>query len=254
MIPLAAAYILAALGQTSHAQQTPGTSSAGPPQQSGPAGSAGAQSPAPANPVKEDAIDNPILEQADEERNITYMESHVAFKYRHDESMGARAGLLGLFGPCGAAACISWRVTDNSKLAACVCWRNRETLDPIVTAQFAPFLHFPITILRPDFSRYSGRPGHFAQEPMPYFGLSNPGMRFWTLMWLIRNNYGQITSDMVKAWRTAHFVFDMGGTRYDSLKVNGRNVSPHLVPQVATLCWHTNGPGGVDTSKRWTPT
>jgi hypothetical protein len=54
---------------------------------------------------------------------------------------------------------------------------------------------------------------------------------------------------MVKVWRTAHFVFDTGGTRYDSLKVDGKDVSPHLVPQVATLCWHTNGPAGVDTFK-----
>jgi hypothetical protein len=91
--------------------------------------------------------------------------------------------------------------------------------------------------------------GHYTQEPTPYFGLSHPGMRFWTLMWLIHNNYGQITPDMVKVWRTAHFVFDTGGARYDSLKVDGRDVSPHLVPQVATLCSHTKGPAGVDTFK-----
>lgn len=91
--------------------------------------------------------------------------------------------------------------------------------------------------------------GHYTQEPTPYFGLSHPGMRFWTLTWLIHNNYGQITPDMVKVWRTAHFVFDTGGTRYDSLKVDGRDVSPHLVPQVATLCSHTKGPAGVDTFK-----
>jgi hypothetical protein len=41
--------------------------------------------------------------------------------------------------------------------------------------------------------------GHYSQEPSPYFGLNDRGMRFWTLMWLIHNNYGQITPDMVKA-------------------------------------------------------
>ena len=65
----------------------------------------------------------------------------------------------------------------------------------------------------------------------------------------IHNNYGQITPDTVKVWRTAHFVFDMDGTRYDSLKVDRINVWPHLVPQVATLCRHTNGPARIDTFK-----
>lgn len=91
--------------------------------------------------------------------------------------------------------------------------------------------------------------GHYSQNPGRYFGLSNPGMRFWTLMWLIHNNYGHITPDMVKRWRTAHFVYDASGKRYDSLMVNGKAISPHLVPGVATLCWHTSGPPGVDTFK-----
>ena len=91
--------------------------------------------------------------------------------------------------------------------------------------------------------------GHYSQNPGPYFGLSIAGMRFWTLMTLIHNNYGQITPDMVKVWRTAHFVYDANGTRYDSLMVDGKAVSPHLVPGVATLCWHTSGPAGVDTFK-----
>lgn len=91
--------------------------------------------------------------------------------------------------------------------------------------------------------------GNYSQHPSAYFGLSNPGMRYWTLTWLIHDNYGHITPDMVKVWRTAHFVYDKSGTRYDSLKVDGRSISPHLVPGVATLCWHTNGPAGVDTFK-----
>lgn len=84
-ILLAAVGTLAALGQSSPAQQTPATTSAGSPQQAGTAGASQTQNPTPANPTQPDALDNPILEQADEERNITYMESHVAFKYRHDD-------------------------------------------------------------------------------------------------------------------------------------------------------------------------
>jgi hypothetical protein len=91
--------------------------------------------------------------------------------------------------------------------------------------------------------------GHYSQDPTPYFALNGTGMRFWTLMWLINNNYGKITPDMVKVWRTAHYVYDADGKRYDSLLVDGKSVSPNLVPGVATLCWHTSGPAGVDTFK-----
>lgn len=52
----------------------------------------GAQNPARANPAQQDALENPILEQDDEERNITYVESHVTFEYRHDEFDGGSNG------------------------------------------------------------------------------------------------------------------------------------------------------------------
>lgn len=91
--------------------------------------------------------------------------------------------------------------------------------------------------------------GNFSQDPTPYFGLSIAGMRYWTLMWLIHNNYGNITPEMVKVWRTSHVVYDEKGVKYDSINVDGKAISPQLVPEVATLCWHTNGPAGVDTYK-----
>jgi hypothetical protein len=88
-------------------------------------------------------------------------------------------------------------------------------------------------------------------------GLANPvhglgvnggsGTRFMTFMWLIRNNYGRITPEMVKQWRTAHYVYDREGTRHDILGVAGHGqVSPHLVPGVSTLCAHSKGPAGSD--------
>lgn len=86
---LLAIWSLAAFG---HARQMPGTSPAGSSRQSGSAGSVGAQNPARANPAQQDALENPILEQDDEERNITYVESHVTFEYRHDEFDGGSNG------------------------------------------------------------------------------------------------------------------------------------------------------------------
>ena len=68
-------------------------------------------------------------------------------------------------------------------------------------------------------------------------------------MWLIHNNYGNITPEMVKEWRTAHFVYDVEGTRHDTLMVDGKEVPPNLVPRVGTLCAHSSGPAGVDTFK-----
>jgi hypothetical protein len=90
--------------------------------------------------------------------------------------------------------------------------------------------------------------GHYSLNAA-YLGLNGTGTRFWTFMWLIRNNYGKITPDMVKEWRTAHFVYDVAGARHDSLMVKGQPFSPHLVPGVGTLCEHSKGPAGVDTFK-----
>jgi len=68
-----------------------------------------------------------------------------------------------------------------------------------------------------------------------------------TFTWLIKNNYGRITRDMVENWRTAHYVYDEKGTRHDALNVDGYgNVSPHLVEGISTLCAHSKGPSGVD--------
>lgn len=85
----------------------------------------------------------------------------------------------------------------------------------------------------------------------PAYGLGvngGNGTRFMTLMTLIKRNYGKITPEMVKGWRTAHYVYDVNGIRHDRLDVPGvGSVSPHLIPGVSTLCAHTSGPAGVDT-------
>ncbi len=90
--------------------------------------------------------------------------------------------------------------------------------------------------------------GNAVQNPR-HFGLNITGMRFWTLMWLIRNHYGEINVETVQAWRRAHFIYDRMGVRYDDLDVGGQKVPLHLVPGAATLCWHTSGPAGVDSLK-----
>ena len=85
----------------------------------------------------------------------------------------------------------------------------------------------------------------------PVYGLGvngGTGTRFMTFMTLIKQNYGRITPEMVRGWRTAHYVYDVNGGRHDTLDVPGAGkVSPHLVPGVSTLCAHTSGPAGVDT-------
>ncbi len=88
--------------------------------------------------------------------------------------------------------------------------------------------------------------GDGEQNPT-FFGLNLMGMRFWTFMWLIRNNYGRIDADMVQAWRRAHFLHDRSGVRHDHATVDGKSVPVHLLPGAATLCWHSSGPAGVDT-------
>ena len=88
--------------------------------------------------------------------------------------------------------------------------------------------------------------GNGEQNPT-YFGLNLTGMRFWTFMWLIRNDYGRVDVEMVQAWRRAHFTYDQGGVRHTHATVQGKSVPVHLLPGAATLCWHSSGPAGVDT-------
>jgi hypothetical protein len=47
----------------------------------------------------------------------------------------------------------------------------------------------------------------------------------------------------------AHYLYDVAGTKHDYLLTDGRKVALNLVPEIATLCWHANGPAGVDTYK-----
>lgn len=90
--------------------------------------------------------------------------------------------------------------------------------------------------------------GNGAQSPT-HFGLNGTGMRFWTFMWLIGNNYGQIDVDRVQAWRRTHFVYDRDGARHDDLVVNGASVPVYLAPGAATLCRHTFEQPGIDSFK-----
>jgi hypothetical protein len=89
--------------------------------------------------------------------------------------------------------------------------------------------------------------GNGAQNPT-HFGLNGTGTRFWTLMWLIQRNYGQITVEMVQEWRRTHFVYDASGTRHDYVEDGGNRIPVHLVPDTANLCRHSSGPAGVDTN------
>ncbi|HMF74672.1 MAG TPA: hypothetical protein VK604_03325 [Bryobacteraceae bacterium] len=68
-------------------------------------------------------------------------------------------------------------------------------------------------------------------------------------MWLMHNNYGNITREMVKEWRTAHYVYDAQGMKHTTLLVDGKEISPNLIPRLGTLCAHSSGPAGVDTLK-----
>lgn len=92
------------------------------------------------------------------------------------------------------------------------------------------------------------RHGNGAQTPT-HFGLNGTGTRFWTLMWLIQRNFGQITAEMVQEWRRTHFIYDESGTRHDYVEDGGNRIPVHLVPDTANLCRHTSGPPGVDTNK-----
>jgi hypothetical protein len=89
--------------------------------------------------------------------------------------------------------------------------------------------------------------GSGAQNPT-HFGLNGTGARFWTLMWLTRMNYGQITVEMVQEWRRTHFIYDASGTRHDYVEDAGNQIPVHLVPDTANLCRHSSGPAGVDTN------
>ncbi len=88
--------------------------------------------------------------------------------------------------------------------------------------------------------------GSGSQNPK-HFGLNLTGTRFWTFMWLIQRNHGHITPEMVQAWRRTHFIYDQSGTRHDFIEVGGNQTPVYLVPDAATLCWHSSGPAGVDT-------
>lgn len=91
--------------------------------------------------------------------------------------------------------------------------------------------------------------GSAFRSPVHGLGVNGSnGSRFITLMTLIEQNYGKITPEMVKAWRTTHFVYDVKGVRHDTLAVkDAGSVPSHLVPGVSTLCGHTKGPAGADT-------
>jgi hypothetical protein len=92
------------------------------------------------------------------------------------------------------------------------------------------------------------RHGSSSQNPARGLGVNGrSGTRFMTFTWLIKNHYGRITPDMVKQWRTAHYVYDKDGNRREFLEVDGDGkISPHLTPGISTLCAHSKGPTGSD--------
>lgn len=99
-----------------------------------------------------------------------------------------------------------------------------------------------------DPSHPMSRHGSHLREPVRGLGVNGAnGTRFMTFTWLIKNNYGRITPEMVKEWRTAHYIYDLAGVRHDQLDIAGYGkVSPHLVEGISTLCAHSKGPTGVD--------
>jgi hypothetical protein len=67
-------------------------------------------------------------------------------------------------------------------------------------------------------------------------------------MWLIKNNYGKITREMVQNWRTAHYVYDVGGIKHDTISVPGYGDVPANLA-VGTLCAHTRSGIGIEGYK-----
>lgn len=88
--------------------------------------------------------------------------------------------------------------------------------------------------------------GNGAQNPT-HFGLNGTGMRFWTFMWLIQNDYGNIGVDTVQGWRKTHFVYDGQGARHDDVEAGGKRVPIYLAPGAATLCRHTFEQPGIES-------
>jgi hypothetical protein len=85
----------------------------------------------------------------------------------------------------------------------------------------------------------------------PVYGLGvngSTGTRFMTFMWLIKNNYGKITREMVQNWRTAHYVYDVGGIKHDTISVPGYGDVPANLA-VGTLCAHTRSGIGIEGYK-----
>ena len=79
---LGTVFCVAGLGGSAQAQSAPAPSAGGPPQ----TGTSG-----PPSLAAQDALENQLLLEVDDEQVITYMESHVAFKYRYDSFEGGVA-------------------------------------------------------------------------------------------------------------------------------------------------------------------
>lgn len=90
---------------------------------------------------------------------------------------------------------------------------------------------------------HAGRPEH------QYFGLNVDGTRYWTFRWLIQNNFGRITPEMVQEWRRSHFIYDESGKRHDTVDVDGKPVIPAFAPGSGTLCRHTTSAPGAEDYK-----
>ncbi|MGH9518280.1 MAG: hypothetical protein ACRD2D_01475 [Terriglobales bacterium] len=103
--------------------------------------------------------------------------------------------------------------------------------------------HDPAHPMRQHGDARAGQPQH------QYFGLNTSGTRFWTFTWLIQNNFGRITPEMVQGWRRTHFMYDEAGKRHDTVEVEGKPIVPALAPGSGTLCRHTTSAPGVESYK-----
>jgi hypothetical protein len=81
--------------QPTPAQPTPAQPASNAPPQSGSGNSSTTQNQQPAAPPKQTALNNPLLVETDEERNLTAMEPRIEFEYRYDRFDGRINGDMG---------------------------------------------------------------------------------------------------------------------------------------------------------------
>jgi len=89
---------------------------------------------------------------------------------------------------------------------------------------------------------YDGEGNYYPDRGMRYFqsGDTITCQRHWTLFHLLKNNVGNINSELAKEFMSSHFYIDEEGTRVDYMwHENGGWVSAHYL--TATVCSHRTG-------------